>query len=154
MMDEYEFARLFNSVLKSHKLEDDLVCSKLKISRATFHRWLTGASAPHPLGQDAVFQALDELKRENESLLNSLEIARKRSSKALRSSNITVEVGMLAGTEVKDAIKEAKEKAIEWGVAYVTFNFNGIRFSISRKANLEEALTEWRLTKNTGSVIL
>lgn len=55
------FTRLFNSVLKSHKLEDDLVCSKLKISRTTFNRWLTGASTPHPLGQDAVFQALTEI---------------------------------------------------------------------------------------------
>ena len=55
------FTRSFKSVLKSHKLEANLVCSKLKISRATFNRWLTGVSAPHPLGQDAVYQALSEM---------------------------------------------------------------------------------------------
>jgi hypothetical protein len=68
MMSEFkkdnkeDFTRLFNSFLKVHELEEMLVCRKLKISRTTFHRWLCGVSAPHPLGQDEVFQVLDELR--------------------------------------------------------------------------------------------
>ncbi len=60
--DKEDFTRLFNSFLKVYELEEMLVCRKLKISRNTFNRWLCGVSAPHPLGQDAVFQALAELR--------------------------------------------------------------------------------------------
>jgi hypothetical protein len=59
--DKENFTRLFNSFLIVFELEEDLVCSKLKISKATFNRWVAGISAPHPLGQDAVFHDLDDL---------------------------------------------------------------------------------------------
>lgn len=49
-------------------------------------------------------------------------------------SNITINVEFLAGTEVGDAIEEAKRNAEEWDVAYVCFKFNGTRFSIGRYA--------------------
>ena len=60
--DKEDFTRLFNTFLKVYELGEDLVCSKLKISRTTFNRWAAGVSAPHPLGQDEVFQALEELR--------------------------------------------------------------------------------------------
>jgi hypothetical protein len=60
--DKETFTRLFNSFLRVYELEEMPVCRKLKISRTTFNRWLAGISAPHPLGQDAVFQALAELR--------------------------------------------------------------------------------------------
>mgnify|MGYP000621226050 CR=1 FL=1 len=61
--DKEDFTRLFNSFLKVYELEEMLVCRKLKISRTTFNRWAAGLSAPDPLGQDEVFQALEELRK-------------------------------------------------------------------------------------------
>ena len=59
--DKEHFTRLFNISLKVYELGEDVVCSKLKISRTTFNRWVAGVSAPHTRGQSAVFNALDEL---------------------------------------------------------------------------------------------
>ena len=61
--DKQTFTRLFNSFLRVYELEEMPVCRKLKIRRTTFNSWLAGISAPHPLGQDEVFQALEELRK-------------------------------------------------------------------------------------------
>ena len=58
-------------------------------------------------------------------------------------SNITMKVEFLAGTEIKDAVEEAKKKAELWQVAYVCFTFNGTEFSIGRSADVEDVLNEW-----------
>jgi len=58
-------------------------------------------------------------------------------------SNMCVKVEFLAGTSLADTIGEAKEKASAWDVAYVTFNFNGVAFSVSRKADVLEMMNEW-----------
>lgn len=53
-------------------------------------------------------------------------------------SNMNVEVRLLAGTSILEACTEAYEKVSEWGVAYVSFDFNGIRVSIGRNSVPEE----------------
>ena len=58
-------------------------------------------------------------------------------------SNIEIKVEFMAGTEIKDAIAEAKEKAILWQVAYVCFDFNGQSFSIGKTADIHEVLEEY-----------
>jgi len=61
-------------------------------------------------------------------------------------SAIVVSVEFLAGTDVKEAVLEAKRKAEEWDVAYVKFNFNGASFSIGRNADVYEAVKEYENT--------
>lgn len=58
-------------------------------------------------------------------------------------SNICINVEMLAGTEVSDAIKDAKALAEKLDVAYVSFSFNKINFSIGKNAVIEDVLTDW-----------
>jgi len=48
-----------------------------------------------------------------------------------------MEVEFLAGTSIEDAITEAKQKAIDWGICYVKFSFNGIEIDVSYKADVE-----------------
>jgi hypothetical protein len=45
-------------------------------------------------------------------------------------SNFCIRVGLMAGTDLKQAILEAKAKAEFWGVAYVEFTFNGTEFCV------------------------
>jgi hypothetical protein len=61
-------------------------------------------------------------------------------------SNMKVSVGFLAGTDIEEAVIEAKKKAEIWQVAYVIFDFNGSRFSISANADVENVLGEWKST--------
>ena len=58
-------------------------------------------------------------------------------------SKITIKVDFLAGTDLKDAITEAKQKACFWDVAYVKFNFNGTRFSVSQRADVDKLVGEY-----------
>lgn len=51
-------------------------------------------------------------------------------------SKITMNVEFLAGTDISEAIAEAKQKALQWDVAYVCFKFNGVSVSVSKKADL------------------
>lgn len=61
-------------------------------------------------------------------------------------SNITIKVEFLAGTEIKDAVREAKQKAKLWQVAYVEFDFNGANFCIGANADVEDVVAEWEST--------
>ena len=55
-------------------------------------------------------------------------------------SNMSVQVEFLAGTSFEDAVKEAKEKAILWDLAYVMFDFNGIHVSVRPTANVDDVM--------------
>lgn len=59
-------------------------------------------------------------------------------------SKITIQVSFLAGTEIRQAITEAKEKAHYWRVCYVTFNFNTVNFSIGSTANIDKAVEKFQ----------
>ena len=63
------------------------------------------------------------------------------------SSNMTINVKFLPGTEIEDAVIEAKEKAKLWKVAYVTFEFNGASFAVGENADVEDAVNEWKATE-------
>lgn len=58
-------------------------------------------------------------------------------------SNMTINVEFLAGTNVRDAVTEAKQKAEELGVAYVVFNFNGVRFSIGSGCGIDDVMCDF-----------
>lgn len=58
-------------------------------------------------------------------------------------SKMNIEVEFLAGTSLKDALEEAKQKAEKWDVCYVCFKFNNVGFSIGRNADTYEAYQEW-----------
>ena len=69
-------------------------------------------------------------------------------------SNITITVEFLCGTDIRDAIAEAKEKACFWDVAYVKFSFNGIGCSISQKACVDELVEKWHHIVKTNAKYL
>lgn len=58
-------------------------------------------------------------------------------------SNITIEVEFLAGTDIKEAVQEAKEKANAWNISYVRFSFNGTPFSVGKNADIDKTVEEW-----------
>lgn len=62
----------------------------------------------------------------------------------LRTSNMEIQVSFLVGTDITDAIKEAKHKALIWNVAYVKFEFNQTQFSIGPYADIDKAIKSWK----------
>jgi len=62
-------------------------------------------------------------------------------------SSIQIKVEFLAGTGIKKAVTEAKQKAELWSVAYVVFEFNGASFAIGANADIEGVIAEWKSTK-------
>jgi hypothetical protein len=59
-------------------------------------------------------------------------------------SNITLNVEFLAGTDLEQAVVEAKQKAALFDVAYICFSFNGVSFSIGATADVYDVLERWR----------
>ena len=59
-------------------------------------------------------------------------------------SNMTIKVDFLAGTDLRDAVAEAKVKAKDLNVAYIMFNFNGISFSIGATAGIDYVVDQYR----------
>ena len=55
-------------------------------------------------------------------------------------SNICIDVEFLAGTDITQAIEEAKQKARQWDVAYVKFKFNSVHMSIGQQADIAKAV--------------
>jgi len=58
-------------------------------------------------------------------------------------SNMVIEVEFLAGTSLMSALEEAQEKSISLDVSYIHFSFNGAKFYISRKTDVECIFAEW-----------
>jgi len=58
-------------------------------------------------------------------------------------SKMSLKVEFLAGTGIREAVVEAKQKALEFDVAYICFNFNGVNFSIGRGADIDRVITSW-----------
>lgn len=55
-------------------------------------------------------------------------------------SNMCIEVELLAGTSIEEAAKEAIEKAIKFDVAYIKFDFNGVKMSVGQRATVENVV--------------
>jgi hypothetical protein len=49
---------------ESQAFSDEELCRQLKISQPTIRRWREGASAPHELGRESVFQLLAKMRDE------------------------------------------------------------------------------------------
>ena len=56
---------------------------------------------------------------------------------------MSIEVEFLAGTEIREALEEAKSKAVLLGMSYVKFRFNNVNFSISPRADIDECMRQW-----------
>jgi len=52
-------------------------------------------------------------------------------------SKMIMNVEFLAGTEIKEVINDAKQKAKEWGVCYIKFRFNSVDFTIGEFADID-----------------
>ena len=49
----------------------------------------------------------------------------------------------LAGTDIEDAVREAKDKCISLNLAYTYFSFNGILVSVGKRADPAKALQQY-----------
>ena len=58
-------------------------------------------------------------------------------------SNMNIVVEFTAGTSISEAVLEAKDKVIAWGVSKVIFNFNGVEVHVSSKQNNLDIEEEW-----------
>jgi len=58
-------------------------------------------------------------------------------------SNLSINVEVALGTSIEQAITEAKDLAQRMDLAFVKFNFNGVRMSVSRKADVSELAEEY-----------
>ena len=65
-------------------------------------------------------------------------------------SNMCIQVEFLAGATIRTAITDAKEKAISLKVAYITFNFNGVKISVSPHAYLYDIEERWNDILSSG----
>lgn len=61
-------------------------------------------------------------------------------------SNIIINVEFLAGTSVAQAVIEARSLAIRNDLAFVKFKFNGIPFSISQRADVDDCVKQYYKT--------
>ena len=61
-------------------------------------------------------------------------------------SNIIINVEFLAGTSVAQAVTEARTLAIQNDLAFVKFKFNGIPFSISQRADVDDCVKQYYKT--------
>ena len=54
-------------------------------------------------------------------------------------SCFTLTLESLAGTDITEAVREAKDKCFQLNLAYVQFNFNGVHVSVHKRANPDAA---------------
>ena len=58
-------------------------------------------------------------------------------------SHITIDVELLAGTDIENAIKEASMLAKNLNVAYICFDFNGSNISISQNPDVNDVVRQY-----------
>lgn len=64
---------------------------------------------------------------------------------------MSINVEFLVGTDLEEALLEARKKCSQWGVSYVSFKFNGVAFSIGPTADIQKALQEY--AKNQKAIL-
>lgn len=57
--------------------------------------------------------------------------------------SMTIEVEFLTGTDIREAVSQAKAKASQWDVSYVSFDFNDVPFLIGRGADVDSVVNEY-----------
>lgn len=73
-----------------------------------------------------------------------------REENKMLKSNMILKVSFVAETKIEDAIREAREKAIKYDLAFVHFKLNGSFFNIGKKANVKKALK----LHSTGRILI
>jgi len=66
-------------------------------------------------------------------------------------SNICIDVEFLAGASIEQAVIEAKDKAAAWKVAYVKFDFNGVKMSIRENTSVDKAVDNFHEVMRSGA---
>ena len=56
----------------------------------------------------------------------------------------------LAGTDIEDAVTEAKAKCISLNLAYVYFSFNGVSVSVGKRADPSKAFQQYTEACDNG----
>lgn len=56
----------------------------------------------------------------------------------------------LAGTDIEDAVREAKYKCSQLNLAYVYFSFNGVSVSVGKRADPSKALQQYTEACDNG----
>lgn len=59
-------------------------------------------------------------------------------------SRMCIDVEFLAGTDIIEAVEEAKQKARQWNVAYVKFDFNGCSISVGQEACVQRVAARYQ----------
>lgn len=62
-------------------------------------------------------------------------------------SNMCLNVEFLTGTSLEDALEEARNKAIQFNLAYVCFDFNGTSFSVRPNGSIKDAVEKFTVHK-------
>ena len=65
-------------------------------------------------------------------------------------SNFILNIEILAGTDIEDAIQEAKHKCNLFDLAYVSFKFNGISVSVGKEASVSKGAVRVMDAMRTG----
>jgi hypothetical protein len=72
-------------------------------------------------------------------------------------SNITINIEFLAGTRIENAVREAAMLAKRMEIAYASFDFNGVKCSVSRRALAltdEKILEQWNESLNQTKLLI
>jgi len=67
-------------------------------------------------------------------------------------SNFSIEVEVLAGTSIEEAIMEAKDLAQRMNLAFVKFKFNGVRMSVGSNADVKDAAWQYATVLNLEEI--
>jgi len=54
-----------------------------------------------------------------------------------------LKLGVLAGTDIEDAVREAKCKCISLNLAYICFSFNGVSVNVGKRADPSKAVQQY-----------
>ena len=60
-MTKEEFTERFKAGIEGLKMLE--VCKRLKVSKPTFYRWVSGKSAPHELGRESAIALVENMKK-------------------------------------------------------------------------------------------
>ncbi len=68
-------------------------------------------------------------------------------------SKMTMTVSFVAGTSLREALIEAREKARKLDVAYIRFSFNSVSFAVSPEADIAKGVKEYK-SGETKTIII
>lgn len=61
-------------------------------------------------------------------------------------SSLTMRVEVLVGTDIRQAVQDARDLALKLNLTYIVFNFNGVSVNVQHTSDIDDLVDKYHIS--------